>query len=78
LGKPAWGDQILEAHPTEMALVSKKFPVFNLMKLKPGWELVYQDPVSALFVKEGSSSVKQITETSVPQGSFDGAGLCLP
>jgi hypothetical protein len=76
-GRSEW-NKILEAYPTEMVLISKKFPVFNLMKLKPGWELIYEDPVSALFVKEGSSLSKQISETPMPQVASDGAGLCFP
>lgn len=38
----------------DLALVSKNFPTYNLMKLKPGWTLIFEDEISALFAPAGS------------------------
>ena len=38
-----------------MAVVSTKFPIFDLMKLKQGSLLIYEDPVSGLFVRRRAS-----------------------
>jgi hypothetical protein len=38
----------------DLALVSKNFPTCNLMKLKPGWTLIFEDEISALFAPAGS------------------------
>ena len=71
-------DRILKRPETHIALVSKGFPVFNLMKLRPGWTLAYEDPVSGIFVRHGSElegKLRLIKEAGV---SRNGAGLCFP
>jgi hypothetical protein len=77
MGTGDW-DALLRKHETHLALVSKKFPVFNLMQLKPDWVLVYEDPVSGLFVQRGSPLVEQIQETAPPALANTGAGVCFP
>ena len=47
MGLGEW-DAVLDRCPTDMALVNKGTPVYNLMRLKPGWTPAYQD--SALRV----------------------------
>ena len=42
-------DAILEEHDTHLVLVNISSATFNLMKTKPGWELIYHDDTSALF-----------------------------
>jgi hypothetical protein len=71
-------DAILERHKTDLALVSKKFPVFNLMKLKPGWTLAYDDPVSGLFVRQGSPLEDKLRFTKELNVSSSGTGSCFP
>jgi hypothetical protein len=71
-------DALLRDHDTHLALVNKEFPVFNLMKSKPGWALVYQDPIGGLFAREGSSALEKLRGTPVPAAPHDGAGLCFP
>ena len=71
-------DGIVNKGETQLALVSKAFPVFNLMKLKPGWTLIYEDPMSGLFVRQGSTLEKQIRLTKEPTLSYNGAGSCFP
>jgi hypothetical protein len=76
-GTGEW-DALLEKHDTHLSLVSKEFPVFNLMKLKPGWALIYEDPISGLFVQDGSAQAEKLRRTQVSAIPYDGAGLCFP
>jgi hypothetical protein len=76
-GTDDW-DALLKDYDTHMSLVSKEFPVFNLMKLKPGWTLVYEDPISGLFVRERSAQAEKLRRTQVSAIPYDGAGLCFP
>ena len=41
----------------DLVLVSRQFPVYNLMKLERGWSLVYEDDVAAVFAPMGSSAI---------------------
>lgn len=47
-------DAALDRGKPELALVSKEFPVFNLMSVKPGWVRAYEDADSGLFVRQES------------------------
>jgi hypothetical protein len=71
-------DGILEKHETHLAFVSKGFPVFNLMQLKPGWKLVYEDSISGLFVRQKSPLQEKIQFAKEPEGSQMGAASCFP
>jgi hypothetical protein len=71
-------DGILKKSETHLALVSKAFPVFNLMNLKPGWTLVYEDPMSGIFVRQGSALEDKLRLIQEPGTSHNGAGLCFP
>jgi len=71
-------DAILEDPRTDMALVGRDQPTYNLMRLKPGWILVYEDSLSALFTRPDSPQALAI-RNAVP-GSLppDGNDLCFP
>ena len=71
-------DEILEKPETHLAFVSKAFPVFNLMQLKPGWTRVYEDTMSGLFVRQGSPLEEQIRLTKSPDVPYMSAGSCFP
>ena len=71
-------DKLIRDHNTHLALVQKEFAVFNLMKLAPGWVLVYEDSISAIFAKQHSPSVQLIRESKPDTLPDDGAGLCFP
>ena len=71
-------DAILENQETDMALVGRDQPTYALMKLKPGWQLAYEDSFSSLFVREGSMLVDKIRNTPPPLLPPDGVGLCFP
>ncbi|MBU2574435.1 MAG: hypothetical protein KKH28_10205 [Elusimicrobia bacterium] len=47
-------DAALDRGKPELALVSREFPVFNLMNAKPGWVRAYEDAYSGLFVRRES------------------------
>ncbi len=71
-------DEMLTNHPTDMALVDKHEVAYNLMRLKPGWVSVYEDPAAAIFVPQGSPLVdkfRQIPRSTLPP---DGDGLNFP
>jgi hypothetical protein len=77
LGRVRW-DRLVDRPGTELALVDRKRPVFDLMKQKRGWILVYQDALCALFAREGSPSLAQIRQAQVPDLPPDGRGLAFP
>jgi len=54
------------------------FPVFNLMKLEPGWFLIYEDPLSGLFIRKGSRLAEEIKRIGLPALPYDGSALCFP
>ena len=76
-GEGDWA-ALLQKHDTHMALVRTGFPTFNLLKLEPAWRLVYQDPVAALFGRDGLPAVEALRQTTLPRVPPDGAGVCVP
>jgi hypothetical protein len=71
-------DDVLEKRPTDMALVPRALPTFNLMKLKPGWKLAHQDSLVGLFVRGGWVPGERLTATEPPAVSYNGRGMCFP
>jgi hypothetical protein len=53
LGLGPW-DQLLDDYPTDLVLVNGHTPIYNLMKLKSGWALIYSDAAGDLYVRQGS------------------------
>jgi hypothetical protein len=45
-------------------LVKKQAPDYNLLMLKPGWLLVFEDSKSALFVNQDSSLVEPLRQAA--------------
>ena len=71
-------DALLKNHDTQLALVKSGSPTFNLMKLKPGWHLIYADPLAGLFGRDGLATTEAIARTVPPPLPYDGAGSCFP
>jgi hypothetical protein len=71
-------DRLLQDHHTQMALVVKTYPVFNLLKLSPGWVLVYEDSLSGIYAREGLPLIREIRAANSPPLPDDGVGLCFP
>jgi hypothetical protein len=76
-GQGNW-DALLKNHDTQLALVKSGSPTFNLMKLKPGWHLIHEDPLAAIFGRDGLVAADTIRRTALPPLPHDGAGLCFP
>jgi len=76
-GEGDW-DALLRKHETHMALVRTGFPTFNLLKLEPGWRLVYQDSLAALFGRADRPIVETLQRTAPPGLPPDGGGQCFP
>jgi hypothetical protein len=76
-GVGAW-DDVLDKRPTDMALVKTSMPTFNLLKLKPGWELVYEDALVGLFVRQAWPGAAQLRSTPARVMAADGENICFP
>jgi len=77
IGHLDW-DRLIDDHPTDLALVKKEDAAYNLMKLKPGWVMVYEDPMCALFLPENSPLRRRIEAATVPDVPYDGEGMSFP
>lgn len=71
-------DRLLDEHPTDLVLVPRELPVYNLMLLEPGWSSIYEDAVAALFARDGSPLAARIRATPPPDLPPDGDGLRFP
>jgi hypothetical protein len=71
-------DRLVRKPETHAALVSRAFPVFNLMQLTSGWTLAYEDPISGIFVRQASPLADAFRFTKEPPLPHNGAGLCFP
>jgi hypothetical protein len=76
-GRGDW-EALLREHDTQLALVRRLHPPDNLLRLKPGWTLLYEDPLAALFGRADLPSLERIRATPPPSVPYDGAGLCMP
>lgn len=78
LGLHDW-DAILERYPTDLALIDRPSAGYNLMRLKAGWTMVYEDSLCALFARSQSRSlIDQLRRTPISDLPANGAGLCFP
>lgn len=77
LGEGKW-DRLVERPETDTALVDRARPVYELMRVKDGWALAYEDEAAALFVREGSAWLARIAAVEPPNWPANGAGLAFP
>jgi hypothetical protein len=77
LGQGDW-DRLADRPETELALVHRRRPVFDLMKQRPDWVLAYEDALSAIFVREGSPLAARLQQAAAPSLPPDGKGLSFP
>ncbi len=77
VGTGAW-DALLDRYPTDLALVDKRLPAYNLMRLKSGWKLVYEDSLAALFARDKAEFVAAFAGMKPGALPADGAGMCFP
>jgi hypothetical protein len=71
-------DALLRNHDTHLALLKRDSPAFNLMRLKQGWSLVYEDSLAGLFGRDDLPLTREIRQAVPPALPPDGAGLCVP
>ena len=76
-GQGDW-EALLREHDTQLALVRRFLPSDNLLRLKPGWTLLYEDPLVALFGRADLPYLDRIRAIPPPSVPHDGAGLCVP
>ena len=76
-GTGCW-DALLDKYPTDLALLDKRLPAYNLMRLKAGWKLVYEDSLAALFVRNEPGLVRPLAAVRPADLPADGAGMCFP
>jgi hypothetical protein len=77
-GLDEW-DRLIDHRPTDFALVhARKWPAYNLLSLKPGWKKVYQDSLSALFVRSDHPLAGPLRDAPRPELPLAGRGLCAP
>jgi hypothetical protein len=64
-GQGDW-EALLREHDTQLALVRRLNPSDNLLRLKPGWTLLYEDPLAALFGRADLPYLDRIVATPAP------------
>lgn len=62
-GTGEW-NALLKSYNTQMALINRSSATYNLLKLTPGWSLIYQDDSSALFARKDFKGFQQLQETA--------------
>ena len=62
-GTGEW-DAILEQYNTDIALVKMNSSAYNLLKLSPGWIIVFEDSKSVLFLNEKSPIADTLKRTA--------------
>jgi hypothetical protein len=76
-GEGDWA-AIVRKPETDLALVPRGSPAFNLLVLAPEWVAAYQDPLCTIFARRGSDWEREISELVAPDIRYDGEGLCFP
>ncbi len=76
-GVGVW-DDVLRKRQTDMALVPKSTPTYNLLSLDPAWTAAYGDTLVGLFVHEGWAGADRLDGVTPPPLPADGAGSCFP
>jgi hypothetical protein len=65
---------MLERYPHDYVLVETRYRTYRFMKRRPGWKLIYRDPVAALFARAGSPAARipgvPVLRASAPPSSF--------
>lgn len=68
-------DSLLDDFDTNIVLIASYGPAYNLLKLKEGWELIYEDATSALFVSKKYSHIAIIKESISNLTEFEDDGI---
>lgn len=76
-GHDDW-DRLLEERSPDLVVTQKEFPSHNLMLLRPGWALVYEDPLGGIFAPVDSPLREKLEQAPRPDLSYDGDGMVFP
>lgn len=71
-------EALLREYDTHLAMVRRYHPSDNLLRLKSGWTLLYEDPLAALFGRSDVPYLGRIRTIPSPAVPHDGTGLCMP
>ena len=63
LGRGDWSALLREA-PTDFALLGQGQPPANLLRLRPDWQVAYEDADSVLFVRRESAAAPRLLEAA--------------
>ena len=72
LGLGDWDALLVHEPRPDLALVSKAFPTFNLMRSRPGWSLVIEDQAGGLFVRDESALAAAVRRAATGGSSARG------
>jgi hypothetical protein len=65
-------DTLIDRPNVDLALVpTQHWPVSNLLRLKPGWIVLYEDDRSAIFARQGSTAATRLSHTPRPPRAAD-------
>ncbi len=76
-GRDDW-DAVLDEYPSDVALVPRDGPTYNLLELKPGWKVAYRDTMVAVFAREGWAGRVRLAAANAPARAANGEGTCFP
>jgi len=68
-------DSLLDDFDTNFVLIASRGPAYNLLKLKNGWELLYEDSTSVLFVSQNYSHIGRIKDSVSDLTEFEDEGM---
>ncbi len=68
-------DGLLADGRTDLALVDRHKAVYNLLQVKPGWVLVFEDESSALFARQDFAALRKLTAAARSFEPHDGPAL---
>ncbi len=69
-GQGDW-DALLRTRDTHLVLVRRGVAADNLLRLAPGWVLLYEDPLAALFARQGHGIVRRFRVTPEPSSHHE-------
>lgn len=75
-GQGDW-NAVLRESDVELALVKAEWATYNLLKREEGWDLLFEDSVSALFVQQASPLAGRIRTAAPPEPLPEGSRLCF-
>jgi hypothetical protein len=76
-GEGDW-NALIRRPETDLVIVPKGTPPFNLLVLTQDWTAAYEDAVCVIFARKGSTWQREISRIAPAELPCDGDGLCFP